>query len=192
MTYLHLAQAKDLNSILKHGLIPSYIKLDSHWESFKKDGLNSRMCVYLWDSSTYNNSKFARDMIYTKLFIHPRNDMFEARYRFIKQYGDIGDDDQYINFKKLGRKLYGKDNKYFLLEVRGVNNILGEYLHYQEPSGEDINTICVMDDFYAHNNKKLYVSGDIIESKFIKVVEEINTRIYQEKKIGFSFKKSNK
>jgi hypothetical protein len=79
MKFMHLTHIKNINSILKYGLLPTFIDNDGHWETFQKK-IENRKCVYLWDAETYNNAKYLKDMIYTKLYIHPRNKAFGIRY----------------------------------------------------------------------------------------------------------------
>ena len=192
MKFLHLTHLKNLQSILKHGLAPSYINMDSHWESFEKAGLKERKCVYMWDAETYNNGKYLMDMIYTKMYIHPRNKIFDIRYKQILKdhYDDWDDNELYINFKEFGNKLYGENGKYTVLEIESSRvNPIGFWDHVQTPGGDDFGTTVVMDDRYAHEDKKLYISESMISANNIKVVENIDVRVYDDRKLGFSFKR---
>ena len=194
MKLFHLTHIKNLDSIFKYGLMPSYIKNLSHWEHFNSLGLKNRSCVYLWDSEHYNNAKYIKDMIYCKMFIHPRNDMFDMNdQKILCDDLEYYDPKSYIDFKKMGRKLYGEDTKYAILEIDSLQDnfkSFGEFKHLQS-SGDNIHsTTNIMDDKYAHDDKTLYISEKTVNASNIKIVEVVNTRIYKEKEIGFSFKKS--
>jgi hypothetical protein len=173
MDFLHLTNKQNLNSILKHGILPSYINNETHWELFKEYGLKNRRCVYTWNGETYNNTKYIKDMIYTKLFIHPRNKLYNYM-------------DDYLNFKDYGQQIFGEDTTYFLLKINH-DNWLGNWLHEQYPGDEKFYTTVVMDDKYAHNDKEIYVSSTKINT--VKVVEKINVRIYKNNTLGFTFSK---
>lgn len=190
MKLLHVTNSKNVNSIIKNGLLPSYIEHDAHWDAFKSD-LIHRYCIYLWNAETYRNDKYIRDMIYTKMFIHPRNKLFMERLIEIKKNGlNIYDNDLYLDFRKLGRKLVGDSTKYSVLEIdiEGIE-VHGTWQHVQEPSNKKTSTITIMDDYYAHNDKEIYISKDIINFNNINIVEEVLVSKYKNSKLGFSFKK---
>ena len=192
MNFLHLTHLKNLNSILKYGLLPSYIQSDHHWKMFKKRGLKERKCVYMWNAETYKNEKYLMDMIYCKMYIHPRNKIFDIRYNQIlkENYNNWNDSNLYINFKKFGDKLYGDDGRYVVLEIDSSKiDYIGDWIHSQEPNEDSLSTTVVMDDKYAHEDKKVYISDAVVNIKNIKIVEGINVRVYDNKKLGFSFKK---
>ena len=165
MKFLHLSHSKNLKSILKYGLMTSYINMDHHWKAFKKTGLKKRRCIYLWNADTYNNGKYLMDMVYTKMFIHPRNAIFDIRYN---QIVDINNEnwentDLYVNFKKFGNKLYGDGGKYIVFEIDSKDiSTMGEWTHIQEPGGDSFGTTCIMDDKYSHDNKIIYISENLI------------------------------
>jgi len=180
MDYLHLTSKKNLNSILTHGLLPQYVDLEHHWETFNKYGLKERRCVYLWDGETYQNSKFVRDMVYTKFFIHPRN----------KMYNNVEEEVE-INFNKFGNQLYGDSSTFFLLKITDFYNEFGSWQHVQEPGGENFSTTTIMDDKYAHNDKRIHISDDTISPNKIEIVEKVNVRVYHDThQLGFSFSKA--
>ena len=176
MDYLHLTSKESIKSILKNGIIPTHIDLPHHWESFHRDGLTERKCVYLWNGESYNNTKFIKDMIYTKMFIQPRN----------KLYNHI---DVEIDFRQFGKKLYGEDMIFYLLRVHELNNEIGSYIHVQEPSDDIYNTITMMNDKYAHDDKPLVINGKTIKSNQFNIVERINVRLYKTHQLGFTFAK---
>ena len=191
MKLLHVTHNKNINSIIRHGLLPSYIELDSHWEGFQ-DYLTNRFCVYLWDAETYKNDKFVRDMIYTKMFIHPRNRFFNQREHEIERLGlNIEDDSLYPDFRKIGSKLIGDSSVFSVLEVDiDQTRVEGMWQHVQEPHDDKHGTTVVMDDYYAHDDKQIYISGNTISFDNIKIVEEVLVRKYKNHKLGFTFRKN--
>ena len=176
MDYLHLARKKNIKSILNHGIRPSYVNLDHHWELFNEYGLTQRQCVYTWQGETYNNSKFIRDMIYTKFFIHPRNDMYD--------YTDEG-----IDFREMGGKLFGEDETFYLLKIQDLDMKFGDWTHVQEPHDDRYGSTTIMEDKYAHNDKLISISDSIIKPSQFNIVEEIRVRIYKNNQMGFSHSK---
>ena len=68
-------------------------------------------------------------------------------------------------------------------------NYLGHWNHVQTSGGERTSTTVNMDDKYAHEDKKLYVSPNTIPPDNIKIAGHINTRIYKNNKLGFTFTK---
>ena len=180
MKLLHLTHSKNIKSIIQNGLLPSYIEINYHYETFKRY-LKDRNCIYTWSAETYKNDKFIRDMIYTKLFIHPRNKYFEV-------YNN--ETDEYFNFKKPGSKLYGDVGKFLLLEIDTEDIIShGSWEHVQEPGGIRESTTVIMDDKYAHNDKDVIISPTKIDFENIKIVEEVHARKYKNDTLGFSFRK---
>lgn len=173
MDYLHLTSKKNLKSILKYGILPSHIDIGYHWKVFNRDGLEDRKCVYMWSAETYKNTKYIKDMIYTKMFIHPRNKMCK--------------DDHYLDFRKMGKTLYGKDTFYYLLKIHDFDAKFDMYIHEQTP-GEG--TTVIMDEKYTHEDKPLTISGLPILPHQFDIIERINTRVYKNDTLGFSFSKT--
>lgn len=191
MKLLHLTNKANLPSIIKNGLLPSYIDNDGHWETFQNHLMN-RHCIYLWNAETYRNAKYVRDMIYTKMFIHPRNRIFTQREIEIKKEGlDIYDDDLYVDFKNMGVGLVGVSSTYSLLEINiDETRVEGSWQHIQEPSDNKHSTTTIMDDYYAHDDKEIYISGSSININNINIVEEVLVRKYKNSKLGFTFRKN--
>ena len=192
MKVLHLTNKRNLDSIIKNGLLPSHIDLDSHWDVFQ-NYIEQRRCIYLWDAETYNNDKFIRDMIYTKMFIHPRNKIFKQREIEIEKNSlDIYDDELYLDFKSFGTDLIGRDSgAYLLLEIDSKDvQLEGSWQHVQEPHDDKHGTTTIMDDKYAHDNKEIYISGTSINIKNINVVEEVLVRKHKNNELGFTFRKN--
>jgi len=176
MDYLHLARKKNIKSILKHGILPSYVNLEHHWETFKRHGLANRQCIYTWQGETYNNSKFIRDMVYTKFFIHPRNHM----------YDDI---DYEIDFTKMGGEIFGDNETFFLLKISDLDMKFGDWTHVQEPHDDRWGTTVIMEDKYAHDDKIISIADSVIKPSQFNIVEEIRVRTYKNNQLGFSHSK---
>jgi hypothetical protein len=47
-----------------------------------------------------------------------------------------------------------------------------------------------MDDYYAHDDKEIYISGSSINFNNINIVEEVQVRKYRNNKLGFTFRKN--
>ncbi len=186
-----MTHSKNINSIIRNGLLPSRIELDNHWEVFQKY-LDHRKCVYLWDAETYNNTKFIRDMVYTKMFIHPRNEIIKKKEIELEKNGlDIYDEGLYTDFKKFGSGLIGGDSTYLLLEIDSDDiDLEGSWQHVQEPHDDKYGSTTIMDDNYAHNDKEIYISGNSINFNNINIVEEVSVRKYKNNKLGFTFRKN--
>ena len=198
MKLLHLTPKKHYNSIMKNGLLPSKVKLESHVEAFQDAGLEGDKCVYLWepDKSCCTN-KVIEDFIYCKHFIHPRNQMFDDRMKLNDELWDKGliedwdDFDKYIDFTKLGSKLYGDEEDFVLFEIdsKYIDLLDSEYYHTQGPDDGKTSTTNIMNPKYAHDDKVLQISKDKIDSKHLKLIAEVSTRIYKNDTIGTTYKK---
>ena len=173
--FLHITHKKNLNSVLTHGLLPNRIDLDHHWETFERHGLKERKCVYMWDAETYENTRFVRDMVYTKFYIHPRNNM----YNFTDE----------IDFKKFGRELKGEDCTFYMFKISNLFDEFGGWQHVQEPDDNQYSTTTIMDDKYAHDDKMTHISAGVIPPENIELIEEVRVRVYKERSLGFSFSK---
>lgn len=191
MKLLHVTHNKNIGSIMRYGLLPSYIELDHHWDGFQKY-LEDRYCIYLWNAETYENTKFIRDMIYTKMFIHPRNRMLNLREFELKKMGlDTYDEELYLDFKLMGGMLFGDSGSYSVLEIDSDDvEAHGDWQHVQEPHDDKYGTTVVMNDGFAHDNKFIYICENRIGFKNIKIVEEVLVRKYENNNLGFTFRKS--
>lgn len=193
MKFLHLTHSKNLLSIKKNGLCPSFIENESHWLVFK-DFIKDKKCIYFWIDEKYKNSKYVKDMVYTKMFIHPRNRIFEFKYDKIKNENlDLFDYDLYVDFKKFGNELFGIDGTFYLLEFDStLINYYGSWVHVQEPTSNNHSTISIMNDKFSHNDKEIFISDDVIKYSNIKIVDEIHVRKYKNQTLGFSFIKNRR
>jgi len=155
--YIHISEIYNRKSIEKNGLLPSKIKLPQHLSFFKKKNLCTKdgNMIYTWGDCN-DNEKFIRDMIYIKVFGHARNDMYD-------------DGPSYINFEKLGSiPIYKYDQMIFDVHLIKTNEkVFFGGIHYQSSSKNIYNTLHMMDDCYAHDNKKLYVSKTPLKTKVI-------------------------
>ena len=176
MDYLHLARKKNIKSILKHGILPSYVNMEHHWETFKEHGLINRECIYTLQGETYNNSKFIRDMVYTKFFIHPRNHYYDTI-------------DHEYDFRQWGGKIFGEDETFLLLRIKNLDPKFGDWTHVQEPHDDEFGTTVTMDDKFAHDDKLLSISESVIKPNEFDIVEEIRVRTYKDNQLGFSHSK---
>jgi hypothetical protein len=185
MKLLHLTLKKNINSILKHGLLPSKIKLDHHLHKFQDDGLVGEKAIYLWDPdlSGGTTDKYIKDFIYCKHFIHPRNDLL-YEWEITPNMPDI-------NFKDMGNKLFGKAEDYILLEIDSTNIELldDNYLHEQSSDGDEFHTCVAMNPLYEHDDKTLWIGTKPINKNNFKIVNELSTRLYKNGTIGVSYKK---
>jgi len=136
----------------------------------------------MWNAETYNNSKFIMDMIYCKMYIHPRNKLYTDEPK------------EYIDFRKFGDKLFGDSATYYLLRIHTMYDHMSwlEYIHSQEPNDMVRDSTCtIMDDKYAHNDKKISISRTVIKPDQFEVIEGIEVRHYEKSnKLGFTFSKN--
>lgn len=179
MKLLHLTPKKHLNNIQKHGLIPQKVKLEHHLETFQKDGLKNDKCIYLWDpNENISTYKIIEDFIYCKNFIHPRNDIISL----------MENNWTNIDFSKLGKKLFGDDENYILMEIKQYNILPYTYYHYQNSGGDKYESCLQMDTKYEHSDKPLKIATNNINWKYIKPIAEISSRIYKNNTIGITYK----
>ena len=191
MKLLHVTNNRNVNSIIKNGLLPSFIELDCHWDEFQ-DFLRQRYCIYLWNAETYMNAKFIRDLIYTKMFIHPRNKIITQKELEVEKNGlDPYDEDHYLDMRKLGGNLVGDSGSYSVLEIDIDDaDAHGVWKHVQEPHDDKYMSSTIMDDYYAHDDKELYIAESAINFNHINIVEEVQVRKYKNNDLGFTFRRN--
>jgi len=203
MRLLHLSSKGNRDSILKNGLLPSKISLDQHKLIFQDNGLIGDKCVYTWDADKgQSTDKYIRDMIYCKLFIHPRNKMSRERDKLNRDLyleGKIGDNewddnDIWIDFEKLGTKLYGESSIYDLFEIDIDEEdpllLQTDWHHGQMKCDDKTSTTFMMNDDYAHDDKVLHIGNSIIPPEKLKLVTSIKSRIYRNDTIGLTYSKN--
>jgi hypothetical protein len=203
MKLLHLSSRSNRDSILKHGLLPSKISLDSHRETFQDSGLIGDKCVYTWDADKgQSTDKYIRDMIYCKLFIHPRNKIVDEREILNKRLHQEGklkdweDKKNWVDFRTLGTKLYGSSNIYDLYEIEIDKEdplLLQNFWMHGQGCEEDechTSTVTMMNNKYAHYDKVLHIANDIILPEQLTLVDSVKTRLYKNDTIGLSYSKN--
>ena len=201
MKLLHLSSRKNRDSILKNGLLPSKISLENHKWVFQESGLVGDSCVYTWDSDKgQSTDKYIRDMIYCKLFIHPRNKMGHEYYEeYEKTHGisinNVKEEDSF-DYRPLGTKLYGNTDVYDLFEIdvdeEGNHPLFLDryWVHAQEREESPYNSTHLLNERYAHDDKVLRISGHTIPPDMLKLVTSVKTRIYKNDTIGVSYTKN--
>jgi hypothetical protein len=143
MNLLHLSEIYNRRSIESNGLRPSKIRLEEHLKSFQEDKIISgNEALYTWEDSLYNE-KFITDMIYCKVWIHPRD-------AFIS---DDPVDLRYVTDKPL----YKHSQMLFDVYKAEVPEKDCDYFHLQVPSEDVYNTTFRLDDKFAHDNKRLHI-----------------------------------
>lgn len=201
MKLLHLSRKANRESIAKNGLLPSYIKLEHHFNAFKNHGLKDRKCVYTWNPSEGESTdKYIRDMIYCKLFIHPRNDMQMHREEVMRKLFDLGeveeweDNKNWVDFSKIGTKLFGESDTYDLYEIDVTEDdsiLLDTSFQHAQTSDNDKFASChMMKEKYEHNDKVLFISKEIISPDKLKIVTSVKTRLYKNDTFGMSYSKN--
>ncbi len=143
MKVLHISSVDNRSSIQKNGIIPTVIKNEGHLVSFRNYGVISKeenKAIYTWEDCD-KNEKFIRDLIYAKIFIHPRNEMeYETDFSKIKTFDTL----PYFEM------LYDV----YSIEVPDEDS---NFWHSQEPSDNKFFSTYRMEDYYAHNDKHLFI-----------------------------------
>jgi hypothetical protein len=143
MQVLHISSVNNRSSIKENGIIPTIIKNEGHLFSFRNRGIISNSdnkAIYTWEDCD-KNEKFVRDLIYAKVFIHPRNEMeYETDFSKIKT----------LDILPYFEMLYDV----YKIQVPDEDSSL---YHSQEPSDNKYNSTYEMEDFYAHDDKHLFI-----------------------------------
>ena len=186
MKLLHLSDRSNRNSILSHGILRSSVKNSTHLDAFNSSGLIGDQVVYTW-SPDYGQSttKYIKDMIYCKQFIHPRNDMFDKRHKTLIANYSLGvninweDDNNWIDFSKIGNTILGGDRFYDLYEIQiDDDDFFMQFIHTQHSDPNRFSTTFAMDDKYGHNDKSIFILDQDIQPANIKIVSEISSKIF--------------
>lgn len=196
MKLLHLSAIGNRDSILANGILPSKISLESHLWAFQDAGLNGDECVYTWDSEQgQSTDKYIRDMIYCKLFIHPRNNFGLEHYEKLKEQGihSFNTNEQKLDYRQFGTQLYGDVSVFDLyeIEIEEDNEMLlrREFIHGQLRDESPYDSCHMLNEKYSHNDKVLRISGSTIPPDMLKLVTSIKTRKYKDDTIGISYSK---
>ena len=148
MKVIHISPIYNRELIMLHGIIPTKVKHKEHLKYFQERGLctSDGRAIYTWQDSIYNE-KFIRDMIFCKVWIHPRNDIYDT----------IPEED-YFDFRKVfDKNLCSYDNMiYDAYAAETINSDSYDY-HIQTPSDNIFNTLWNMPEEYAHDNKRLFI-----------------------------------
>ena len=183
MKLLHLTSIRNLSSIFKFGLIPTLVKNEHHLEVFQRGGLIGDRVTYFWSpDETGNTGKIIQDFIYTKYYIHARNDFCSnLNYEMFLNY----------NWKNDDRKIYGENDKWALLEISFMKEKFLDqtYIHIQEPEQERWSNTYCMAEKYAHDNKELYIAHDVIHPKKITIHSYVSSRVYKNNSLGVTLNK---
>lgn len=146
--FLHISERHNRDSILKIGLLPSKIKLEHHLNFFRNKEYISRdtdKILYMWEDSV-QNEKFIKDMIYCKVWIQPRNNLYDGENSM----------DPLLNLCPYDSMLY---DVYLIHNSAELSRTDGElHRHVQEPSDDPISTCFGMNGIYAHDDKLLGLS----------------------------------
>lgn len=148
MNLIHVSQKINRTSILSNGLVPTRVKNEDHLKFFKRNNrIKSNKAVYTWLDSKYNE-KFIRDFLYCKAWLHPRNNLSD---NFYKTFNDA------VDFRKITNLPFIQDDMLFDVYLIEKEDRYSNILHGQIPSDDIYNTAYNMEDYYAHDNKILYV-----------------------------------
>lgn len=199
MKLLHLSSIENRDSILKNGLLPSKISLEPHLWAFQNVGLVGDKCVYTWDSEKgQSTDKYIRDMIYCKLFIHPRNDWGNEHAENYEKITGIpisrAKEEDYLDYRKFGTKLYGDNTIFdlFEIDIDETNPLLLQnfWVHAQLKDDSPYASCFMLNEKYAHDDKVLHISGGTIPADILKLVTSVKTRRYKNDTIGVSYSKN--
>ena len=167
LTAIHISEIYNRDSIIKSGLIPSTIGLDHHLERFREDGYleeNENKMLYMWLDSE-KNERFIKDMMYCKMWITPRNKLFNKHL-------ENHEEENYCDFSKVKmQSLYPYTGMiYDIYKITSPLTVTDDLNIYHEQESSDVNTSTVyhMDDRYAHNDKILILSKKV-EKNIIRI-----------------------
>jgi hypothetical protein len=189
MKLLHLSSRKNRDDIMSHGLIPNKVKNVAHLETFRHDGLVGDRVLYTWSpDSGLGTDKYAKDMIYCKQFIHPRNDMHTKlvdRLRRGWNAGHISDwyDNEFtaqLDMSILGGEIFGGDCVYDLYEIDiNEGSEFGRFIHIQDR--EKCSTTSQLDEEYAHSDKEIFLFDHVIIPSRIRLAHTVNSQVFNNK-----------
>ena len=200
MKLLHLSSTLNRENILEKGLLPSKISLEPHLHVFQGRGLEGDKCVYTWDSERgQSTDKYIRDMIYCKLFIHPRNFWGQEYYDNYEKINNISSGlvkkEDKFDYRQFGTKLYGDGGSFdlFEIDIDAKDPLLlqgPDLLHGQLKDDNPYASCFMLNEKYAHDDKVLLISGGTIPPDMLKLVTTVKTRKYKNDTIGISYSKN--
>jgi len=164
MTVFHISPVYNRDSIQANGIIPTKVKNPSHLKRFKELGLTTKddKAIYTWESH-YDNEKIISDLVYSIVWIHPRNDIFG---NFFDRFND------YFDFKKIHRNpIWNYDQMLFDIYAVDVEDSYSLNYHIQSPYDDKYGTACLMHERFSHDDKKLHIFN-----KPIKKFRRINSQ----------------
>ena len=146
---MHISPIINGSSIQEFGLIPTKVEHEGHLKAFREDGACTKdgKALYTWEDCN-ENEKFIKDMVFCKVWIEPRNALYE----------ETGSHP--IDFRKLlDRNLSQFSHMIYDVYVADVPDEQYTYVHIQgwEERSTVENTCYRMPDEYAHNNKRLHI-----------------------------------
>lgn len=155
MTYIHISEVYNRESILKNGLMPSKIILSHHLKSFREYGFlnyDEDKALYAWIDSE-KNEKFVKDMVYCNTFLSPRNVIAEEYYEHNSNFENL------LDFSKMLNKFLYKHEKmtFDIYKIKSDNALNLNSYHYQISTDDIYNSAYCMDERYNHDDKELEI-----------------------------------
>jgi len=158
MKVIHISPVYNRDSIKANGIIPTKVRHLDHLAYFVERDICTKdgKAIYTWQDSI-DNEKFIRDMIFCKVWIHPRNNMYNLY------------DQEYIDFRKVFDRNLCNYNymlyDVYVIETPDSNSC--DY-HIQLPSDNIFSTLWNMPGEYAHDHKRLFIFKNPLKS--IKII----------------------
>ena len=152
MNVLHISPIYNRKSILKHGILPTFVKNDNHRLSFLENKLidTDLKGIYTWQDCHFNE-KLIKDLVYAIVWIHPRNDIASDFFNKFKYYIDWRYDHR--------EPIYKWSQMLFDIYIAETEKEEFDYLHIQtsdDAIGET--TTIKMHDKFTHENKPLCIT----------------------------------
>jgi len=152
MNCIHITDSRNLNSIKKFGLLPtkSFLHADRMKRSFQTDKVIYLMLL----ESKSRASKFIKDFIYCKLWIHPR-----IRFMRKNKVNSRTEEEKVYNYKfELEQKIFSILFINFIPKKKWIETIHEQSNFFGQ---KDI------DERYTHNDKPLVITPEKIKSNQI-------------------------
>lgn len=149
MIYIHLSPVFNRDSILRNGIVPTKINNLDHLNTFIKDDACTKdeKAIYAWQDCE-KNEKYIKDLIYAKVFIHPRNTLV---YDYYDKYNDC------LDFSKFHEKPIYKTSAIY--DVYEINTSSNDYMfiHTQQKNRNEFHSCFKLHDEYSHDDKLMTV-----------------------------------